>query len=325
MYVNINITITISITICIVLLSSLALSSELYLKNISIDKPPGRMINIGNNNIHIYCIGEGSPTVLFEAGLGANMLEWSKIHPNISKKTRACVYDRTGYGWSEKGTKPRLISVISSELEKLLYEARELYPYILVGHSFGGLIVQKFQQSYPNLVHSMLLIDSMHPDQFRRFKEEDVGIPSGPARDITFSSKKVLTYGLPKYMKEVAYELASTDKTRSFLFNELRNLELSGQEIKKNNLIDIPVIVLTQGNNQWGSYSKSGSKIEKIWLNLQLQLSKISTKSKFVILEESGHQIHLDDPEKITIAIKSLIDIYHNKNATFDNLDKLLK
>ena len=175
-------------------------------------------------------------------------------------------------------------------------------------------------QNYGKTLAGVLLIDSMHAKQFEEFEKADLDIiPLKPTRDIVFSSKKILTYGIPAYLKEVAYQLASKDKTRSFLFNEMRNLEKSNTEINNKFKFDVPLIILSQGNKEWKNYSKHGHKIDKIWKNLQKNLKNKSSVSKSIVLTNSGHQIHLDKPNVVINSINALLEFHKgNKNVLYD-------
>ena len=114
--------------------------------------PLGQLVDVGGYRLHIVCIGEGSPTVVLEAGLIGLVLAWSLVQPNISHFTRVCAYDRAGYGWSDPNpteippTSQRLIH----ELHTLLLNTSVEGPYILVAHSFGGLNARLFAHEYPH-------------------------------------------------------------------------------------------------------------------------------------------------------------------------------
>ena len=105
---------------------------------------PGQMINIDTHKLHLYCLGEGQPTIIMDAGLGGFSLEWFRSQQLLAQSTKVCVYDRAGYGWSEAGPMPRTSSRIADELYLLLTRARIQGPYVLVGHSFGGYTIQLF-------------------------------------------------------------------------------------------------------------------------------------------------------------------------------------
>ena len=134
--------------------------------------PPGRLVDIGGCRLHLYCTGEGSPTVILEAGGGNPWLSWCKVQPQVASFTRVCSYDRAGLGWSDPSPRPRTAMVIAEELHALLHNAGIPGPFVLVGHSLGGMDARMFANRYPSEVAGLVLVDSSHPDQDERFPPE---------------------------------------------------------------------------------------------------------------------------------------------------------
>jgi pimeloyl-ACP methyl ester carboxylesterase len=134
--------------------------------------PPGEMVDVGGYRLHINCVGQGSPTVVLDAGLGEMSAQWVRVQQEVSGTTRVCAYDRAGMGWSEMGPEPRDAKQVSSELHTLLSKAGIDGPYVLVGHSFGGLYMQTYAARYPDEVAGVALVDSStEPDQFSQRPE----------------------------------------------------------------------------------------------------------------------------------------------------------
>ncbi|HEX5913590.1 MAG TPA: alpha/beta hydrolase, partial [Rubrobacter sp.] len=127
--------------------------------------PPGEMVDVGGYSLHINCVGQGSPTVVLDAGSGGFSAQWVRVQREVSDTTRVCAYDRAGMGWSEMGPEPRDAKQISSELHTLLKGANIEEPYVLVGHSFGGLYVRTYATRYPDEVAGVVLVDSSSPKQ----------------------------------------------------------------------------------------------------------------------------------------------------------------
>ena len=134
---------------------------------------PGRLIDVGGHRLHINCTGTGSPTVVLEPGLGEPSTAMAWIAPAVASTTRVCVYDRAGRGWSESASAPQGGIQTATDLHTLLERAHEPGPYVLAGHSAGGIYVLNYARRYPNDVAGMVLLDSMHPEQYTR-------IPSWP-------------------------------------------------------------------------------------------------------------------------------------------------
>ncbi len=134
--------------------------------------PPGQMVDVGGHSLHINCVGQGSPTVVLDAGLEEFSAHWVRVQREVSGTTRVCAYDRAGMGWSEMGPEPRDAKQISYELHTLLDVGDIEGPYVLVGHSFGGLYMQTYAARYPDEVAGVALVDSSTElDQFSQRPE----------------------------------------------------------------------------------------------------------------------------------------------------------
>jgi pimeloyl-ACP methyl ester carboxylesterase len=123
------------------------------------------MVDVGGYSLHLYCTGEGgAPTVVMDSGLGGTVLDWQLVQPEVVEFARVCTYDRGGMGWSEPGTQPRTSQQFIEELHALLSNAGVEGPYVLVGHSLGGVNVQLYASQYPDEVAGMMLVDSALTD-----------------------------------------------------------------------------------------------------------------------------------------------------------------
>lgn len=128
--------------------------------------PPGRLVDVGTHRLHLRCEGAGTPTVVFDAALGASSLSWSLVQPAVAGLTRACSYDRAGFGWSDAGPMPRTAGRMADELWRLLTAAQLPPPYVLVGHSFGGLVTRLAAARHPEAVAALVLIEPAIPEQW---------------------------------------------------------------------------------------------------------------------------------------------------------------
>src|ERR687894_428130 len=127
--------------------------------------PPGEMVDVGGHSLHINCAGRGRPAVVLDAGSGGFSAQWVRVQQQVSVTTRVCAYDRAGMGWSEMGPEPRGAERITGELHALLKGAGIEGPYVLVGHSFGGLYARTYAARYPDEAAGVVLVDSSSPKQ----------------------------------------------------------------------------------------------------------------------------------------------------------------
>ena len=118
-----------------------------------------KSVSIGTHKLHIYCIGAGSPAIVIDVGAGESYTSWRSVQEQLAQDTRVCAYDRAGYGQSEPGPMPRDSQRAADELHQLLLNSGEEGPFLLVGHSLGGLNVQVFAASYPEQVVGLVLLD----------------------------------------------------------------------------------------------------------------------------------------------------------------------
>lgn len=129
-----------------------------------VEVEPGRKMNI-------YCVGEGSPTVVFDAGMNNWSQIWGYVQPAVARRTRACAYDRAGLGFSDPGSRPSSSANIVDDLHKLLVAAGVAPPYVLVGHSYGGMNVRLYADTYRDDVAGLVLDDPSHEDSRPRYDD----------------------------------------------------------------------------------------------------------------------------------------------------------
>ena len=127
---------------------------------------PGRLIDVGGHRLHLHCQGHDTPAVVFDAALGASSLSWSLVAPGVAAITRACVYDRAGFAWSDAGPLPRTASRIADELYELLRRGSVPSPWLLVGHSYGGLVMRLLAIRHPDDMAGLVLIEPAHPEDW---------------------------------------------------------------------------------------------------------------------------------------------------------------
>lgn len=237
------------------------------------------MIDIGGYSLNVNCYGKGTPTVIFESGLGDDNEVWTLVQPETSKNTRTLSYDRAGLGNSDIGELPRTSLKQVHELHAVLNKAKVKAPYIIVAHSIGGYNARLFAGTYPKEVFGIIFVDCSHENQFEdRVKRS--------------SSKEI----------EIAKsQLIGAEQT----FDELLISAKQVKEIrKKDALRNIPIIVLTADHKG----DEPCSITEETWLNYQNDIVSLSDYSKHIIVEDSSHYIQDDKPKVVIDAIKGIVN-----------------
>lgn len=292
--------------------------------------PPGQMIDIGGHRLHLYCLGIGSPTVLLEATAPGWSLYWSNVQPQLARTTRVCAYDRAGLGWSERGPLPRTGLRMAKELHRLLERAGIRGPYILVGHSLGGLVARLYQHDYPQDVVGMVLVDAGHElemrqAEFRLFANAGKSmLPAIRALTMVGITRLMASYDrLPPLLMEqeekVSAELRPMLRAgwlRTGYYSTLTNesdglIETLEQVRRSGSLGNLPLVVITATGPIWWPEMPSEVnpvKFKKMWLELQQHLTTLSTNSRQVFADQSSHFIPFDQPELVSNAVRELVD-----------------
>jgi pimeloyl-ACP methyl ester carboxylesterase len=280
--------------------------------------PPGRMVDIGGRRLHLVEMGEGTPAVVIIPALADNVLGWLPISEAVAAETLTCVYDRAEVGWSDPPRRwHRTPDLIAADLHALLTAARVPPPYVLAGHSIGGVIARRFYAQHPDLVAGMVLVDSSHEQQQRRITAVDrrrgryLHIQVGARRQarILGARRLAASLGLLRSLdadiaREVPPEHAgaaraidlSTRQRRAQVREILMALLMSGQPP---GLGSIPLTVLTR--------APLPSPSEPVWIQMQDELAALSSDSVHVYAERGGHYLHRDEPDLVIQAIRDLV------------------
>ncbi len=266
--------------------------------------PPGQRVDVGGYRLHINCVGTGSPTVILLHGNGGTSLDWYGVQPTIATTTRVCAYDRAGIGWSEIGPGSQDARQIVRELHTLLTNAVIAGPYVLVGHSFGGLYTRVYADQYPDEVAGMVLVDASHPDMWVRASGgQDIynaGVqmgsilaalaPFGIARLQSNTTQLPPNYDMPPERYAEYQALRSSTRYWNAALAELRaNPRTMDQVRATHSLGAMPLAVLTaRGDHTQGGQQALG--VEQLHFALQNELAALSTNSTHRIVEGSDHQ-----------------------------------
>ena len=270
---------------------------------------PGRLVDLGGYKLHINCQGTGSPAVILDAGLGDWSTHWTTVQNLLKADTQVCSYDRAGYGWSDPGPRLRDSQRIVAELHSLLELAAIKPPYLLVGHSFGGLNMRLFAGTYAQEVVGLVLVDASHPDSLPYLRNEEGTAPSTAPANLLIVVHYVQpeeTNFPPEAQPAMHDDLLHT-KSMVTSRGEYRALAYSVKELQKAAPIgNLPLTVLSRGKREWPE-GADGDARENSWHDEQIDLTRLSSQSRHVIAAKSGHHIHLDEPELVADAVREML------------------
>jgi pimeloyl-ACP methyl ester carboxylesterase len=281
---------------------------------------PGQLGSVGKFRLNVYCTGQGSPTVVLEAGLADSLDSWSRVQPEIARFARVCSYDRAGYGYSDPGPMPRTSDRIASELHAALRSAGERPPYLLVGHSFGGFNIRVFNGKYSDQVTGLLLVDATQEDQYRVLPRAwaDMGAAMRRrAQRQAFWAPLYIDLGLARLQLRLqGHQVPPVLLQSKYLkarASEFEHIEVSAEQARTaGHFDDKPLLVLTAGRAIDAGLKAVLSEedrraYEQTWINdLQLRLAHLSTRGRRVVVPDSGHDMPTDRPEAIVTAVREL-------------------
>ena len=283
--------------------------------------PPGKMVDVGGYRLHINCIGRGSPTVVIDAGWGDSSASWNSwVQSPAARTTRVCTYDRAGMGYSEPGPLPRTAERFAHELHALLSGAGESGPYVLAGHSAGGLTVRVFTHDYPADVAGVVLIDSMSPSVARASSSDATAEPDShsPADwAMTLPARTGLLRLLSAPLN--AYDGLSPERANAYSSFWIRPRSVQAW--------------LDEGKGMPQSFVQAGAVTsfgatplivlsrdltmdsDQDWQRMQTELVGLSSNSQQLFAYKSGHNIEIDQPDAAVAAIDKMVELTRDQAA----------
>ena len=307
--------------------------------------PPGRLVRVNNRLMHIHATGEGTPTVLFESGMGASCLSWTLVQPAVARFSRAVSYDRAGHGWSDPAQEPRTAQQIAQELRALLNVAGVSGPYVLTAHSFGGYVSRAFAHLYRGEVVGMVLVDSIHPTEWADPTQEQMmmvqvglryariaawlarlgvvrfclarvakgspglGLAAANAFGTRVSSTVERIAGeirkLPEPVVPIVRGFWSQPKNFISLAEHVATLPVSAAQAAAVTSLGDLPVVVLSGDHHPAPYAD--------W---QRDLAHLSSRGVQLLAGDCGHWIHLDRPELVTEAIRQVVTAARNNPET---------
>lgn len=283
--------------------------------------PPGKMVDIGGYRLHINCIGTGSPTVVIDAGWGDSSASWNSwVQSPAARTTRVCTYDRAGMGYSDPGPLPRTAERFAQELHASLSSAGESGPYVLAGHSAGGLTVRVFAHQYPADVAGVVLIDSMSPS-VARASSSDATAESASHSFADWALTLPARTGLLRLLSGPlgAYAGLSAERANAYSSFVIRPRSfqawLDEGKAMPQSFVEAgavtsfgatPLIVLSRGLTK---------DSDQDWQRMQTELVGLSSNSQQLFADKSGHSIQIDQPEAAVGAIEKMLELTRQQAA----------
>jgi pimeloyl-ACP methyl ester carboxylesterase len=228
-------------------------------------------VDVDGYRLYVTCAGAGSPTVMLEAGFSGASPVWGAVQPGVAAFTRACAYDRADRGRSDRGPTPATTRRLVGDLHALLAGAGIPGPYVVAGQSFGGLLAGAFASRYPAEVAGLVLVDPAHHEYYLE-AERYVGPAFVPADGV------------------------------------VRGVDLrrSGAEARDAGpLPDVPVLVLSRGRPD----PRFTAEAEERWPAWQADLVRRAPRGRQVVAQQSGHDVHRDQPELVVDAVREVVSL----------------
>ena len=269
----------------------------------------GQLVNVGPYRLHLECTGSGGPTVILEPGGGGSAATMGLIAPAVARNTRVCVYDRAGRGWSDFAASPPDGAQIATDLHTLLHRAHVPGPYVLAGHSFGGLYVRTYAAKYPDEVAGLVLIDSTaeHHSAVSAPKAGSYSILKHATSLIATTSHVGLGWLLansqfstlpPKY-RDDARATAATGKEMGGFLDEFGVANRSEAEAGTLSTLGAkPLIVLT-----------ATVENSKGWMGHQDKMANLSTNSLHRVEPGATHDDLVSDPSHTVAVVRAIHDV----------------
>lgn len=304
--------------------------------------PPGMMVDIGGQRLHVICAGNGRPTVMFESGIAASSLSWTRVLRDVAAFTRACAYDRAGLGWSDPSRAPRTVARMLGELQGVLTNAATVGPYVLVGHSFGAFLVCAYASQRPNDIAGLVLLDP--PSEWHQITREQARLLRGGIQlsriggmlarlGVVRACLALLTGGAPGVPRNFVRLFGPTAaRTLERLVGEVRKLPPDVHPIVKalwcdpkcframadhlaaleetaavvgqvTSLPDVPLVIISSGDQSSDTIAK------------HRQLARLSSQSRHIVAAKSGHWIQFDEPDLVVTTIRDIVDRIRHTDA----------
>lgn len=297
---------------------------------------PQRLVPItGGRRLNLYCSGQGSPAVVLDAGFGDDSLTWRKLQPLIATHRRVCAYDRAGERFSDPGPLPRDVEAATKDLHALVVAAGVPTPFVLVGHSLGGMNALLYAERYPGELSGLVLLDPGVENTKARFAALlhnaaavrafwrhldrcEEGATAGDAAVVRNCAEHAdrVRPEFPDVLNRVQIQIAERPQLWKTLGSESRALESTGRPTRDDAILgkanhalgSLPLVVVMRAEAREDP-ALSPETNHRVWTvihDADAGLAKLSTAGRLVVLSGSSHWVHLDKPQDVAKLVLSL-------------------
>lgn len=296
---------------------------------------PHQLVDIGGRRLNLYCSGSGPVTVVFEAQSDEAGWSWYAVQPKVAARTRACVYDRAGLGFSDPTSLPPTLGNAVDDLHALLGKAGIAPPYVLVGNSFGGAAVQLYTYRYPREVKALVLVESGHEDEEARMDAASQGklkqmhamAVQGVAHCAEAAHRGLVpgsadfaectggtAAGYPRALAAARLAMVMGPQYWDRLVAGERSGDAGDAELRaaRRSFGDLPLVVLARGVSPYAIPGKPQSALNKAVeaenLAIQKSMAALSTRSSLHVVAGASHIIQDDKPQAVVDAVNEALD-----------------
>lgn len=320
---------------CVVILGAGAIFNALSLRHYrEISGVPGTLYDVGGYSMHLYCSGQGLPTIVLDSGLGDDFTIWAKVQPELSKVTRVCSYDRAGFGWSQSRPGMRDANTISAELHQLGAVAAVPRPFILMGHSIAGLYLRSYAEHYQTDLAGLVLVDGATPLQDDRVPRELVKIQDRQRAEMPWQ-KLLMTLGWyrvegkcteirPGFENYTLWIKADScvPSQLSAIEGELDAERTSGEEtLHAGPFGSLPILIFSRDPKELArNWPLQVSKDNSFaWNQMQEEAKDLSRQSYRIIAKGSGHYVQIDRADLVVKEVAAFAVRLREHQQPFEN------